>query len=217
MAVRGPGNWLRRTRKALPGSLTCLLLGAAGHVAAGGRLPGTAGLAGILAVLLVLFGVLSELRRHRFAATVLVMGALQSILHLVLHAAAGGHDAMAAHRSTSTGRPAHVHHAGHHTMPAPVPDTASEATSGHAMDPGMTVAHTFAALGTAACLVYGERVLERLANLLLHPLLRTAAPAAVPVPPERAQSAHGGDLPAPHGALIARVHPRRGPPTATYA
>ncbi|MFI8520110.1 hypothetical protein ACIGEZ_20115 [Streptomyces sp. NPDC085481] len=213
--MRGPGSWLRRTRAGLLGASACLLLGAAGHVAAGGRLPGTTGLVGLFAVLAVVCGALSALRRHRFAATVLVLGLAQSVLHLVLHIMAGGHgDATATPGGMHMGRMEHMEHmghAGHHGVPA------GPGASGHSMDPGMTLAHTLAALGAAVCLIHGERVLGRLSRLLLPPLPRAFVPATVPVPPERPAAEPDRTLPMPRGVLLARTRTRRGPPSATYA
>ncbi|WP_079126269.1 hypothetical protein [Streptomyces sp. ERV7] len=221
--MRGPGNWLRRTRVGLLGGFACLLLGAVGHVAAGGHLPDATGLAGIFAVLAVVCGALHGLRRHRFAVSTVVLGSVQGVLHFVFHAMAGGHTTAGGHggmRAQPPAHGAHAGHAGHHGMPMPDTDAATEAASevsGHTMDPGMSLAHTFAALGTAVCLVQGERVLQRLAALLLRPLLRIGAPSAVPVPPGQPEPGPDDTLPVLHGVLLSRVHPRRGPPMATYA
>ncbi|MEU8519451.1 hypothetical protein [Streptomyces sp. NPDC048577] len=207
--MRGPGNWLRRTWAGLLGSSACLLLGAAGHVAAGGRLPGATALAGLFAVPAVVCGALSAMRRHRFAATVVTLGLAQSVLHLVFHAMTGGHgDA-----TTSPGgeRVEHMGHPGHHGMPA------GPGASGHSVDTGMTLAHTLAALGAAVFLIHGERVLGRLSRLLLPPLPRAFAPVTVPVLPERPGAEPDDTLPAPRGALLARARSRRGPPRATHA
>ncbi|WP_435599916.1 hypothetical protein [Streptomyces sp. C10-9-1] len=211
--MHGPGNWPRRTRTGLLGASACLLPGAVGHVAAGGRLPGAVGLAGVFAVLALVCTALGGLRRHRFAATALFLGAVQSVLHLVFHAMTGGHGAPAAQPGAGGAHPGH----GHHGMPSHGADAAPAGTSGHAADPGMTLAHTLAALCAAVCLIHGERVLGRLAGLLLRPLLRIPAAPAVPVPPGRPGPGPGPAAAAPHGVLHSRVHPRRGPPRATYA
>ncbi|WP_433549037.1 hypothetical protein ACQPZG_31225 [Streptomyces sp. CA-294286] len=208
--MRGRGNWLKRARTGLLGALACLLLGAAGHVAAGGQLPGATGLAGLLAVLAVVCGAVSTLRRHRFAATVVVLGLTQSVLHLAFHAMTGGHGGA----STPHGgvHAEHMGHAGHHSMP---PGTGAP---GHAMDSGMTLAHTLAALGASACLIHGERVLSRLPRLLLPPLPRVLLQATAPVLPEPPTAELDGTPPTPrHGVLLARACTRRGPPSATYA
>ncbi|WP_234323040.1 hypothetical protein [Streptomyces bikiniensis] len=210
--MRGPGNWLRRTRAGLLGAFACLLLGAAGHAAAGGRLPGATGLAGIFVVLAVLCGAVSALRRHRFAATALTLGLVQSVLHLVFHAMTGGHGGHTA--ESGGGHMAHMEHtshAGHAEMPT------GSVAPGHSMDAGMTPAHTLAALGASVCLIHGERLLARLSRLLLSPLPRALVPAAVPVPPKLPTGRPDRPLPPSHGVLLARTRPRRGPPPVTYA
>ncbi|WP_234312590.1 hypothetical protein [Streptomyces sp. NRRL F-5065] len=213
--MRGPGNWLKRTRAGLLGAFACLLLGAAGHAAAGGRLPGATGLAGIFVVLAVLCGAVSALRRHRFAATALMLGLVQSVLHLVFHAMSGGHGG---HTTQSGG--GHMAHSAHmehmsHTGHGGVP-TGSVAP-GHSMDAGMTLAHTLAALGASVCLIHGERLLARLSRLLLSPLPRPFVPATVPVPPKPPTGRPDRPLPPSHGVLLARTRTRRGPPPVTYA
>ncbi|MFJ4961343.1 hypothetical protein ACIP6P_02605 [Streptomyces sp. NPDC088729] len=213
--MRKPGDWLRRTRAGLLGGSACLLLGALGHMAAGGRLPGFAGLLGLLAVLVAVCGALSALRRHRFAATALTLGLAQGVLHLVLHAMTAGHGAAPAAHGADAASPEHAEslgHAGHHGMSA-----GPQVASGHSMDPGMTWAHTLAALGAAVCLIHGERALKRLSALLVRPLRRAFVSATVPVPPECPRAEPYDTLPAPHGALLARARTRRGPPSATYA
>ncbi len=191
--VRGPGNWLRRTRAGLLGASACLLLGAAGHMAAGGRLPGATGLAGLFAVLTVVCGALSALRRHRFAAIVVALGLAQSLLHLVFHAMAGGHGGAPVPHTMNSALMEHAGLARHHGMP--VGSGASE----HSTDLGMALAHTLAALGAAVCLIRGERVLGRLSGLLLRPLLRAFVAATVPSLPQRPGTEPDSILPAPHG------------------
>ncbi|MFJ6614732.1 hypothetical protein ACIQPT_31155 [Streptomyces sp. NPDC091289] len=141
-------------------------------------------------------------RRHRFDLVVLVLGATQFALHNAFHflPAPGG--------TPHPGMPAgHGHH-----MPA---GPAMDAHAGHAMDAGMTGAHAAATLGTALCVLYGERVLRRLAALVApRVVLRWAT--SLPCPPR--------PRPAPpvvarirFGALLARSRSRRGPPVATPA
>lgn len=214
--MREPGNRLRRTRAGLLGASTCLLLGAVGHVAAGGRLPGATGLAGLFAVLTVLCGALSAPLRHRFATVVLALGLGQGALHLVFHAmdAGTGHPAVMPHGT----RMEHMASTGHQNGPA------GPGAAGHSMDMdmdmdmGMASAHTLAALGAAVCLIHGERVLARVSGLFLRPLLRAfvAATAAV-LPRVLTRAPVPLTLPAPHGTLLARAVCRRGPPPATYA
>ncbi|MFD5987433.1 hypothetical protein [Streptomyces cyaneofuscatus] len=196
--MRARGGWPRRAARGLLCGSACLLLGAVSHVAAGGRLPG----AGVLALLFLALGLQGALlfggRRRRFDVVTLMLGSTQFALHGVFHflPASGGvqHSAMAAGRE---------HHAAGHD-------------GGHAMDPGMVLAHAAATLGTALCVIYGERVLRRLAALLVPRIaLRTAPPSlpclprSRPVPPVVARIRFG--------ALLARSCHRRGPPTATVA
>ncbi|MCJ1676225.1 hypothetical protein MTF65_02385 [Streptomyces sp. APSN-46.1] len=79
---------------------------------------------------------------------------------------------------------------GHHTMAAHAPGThagmdatdMAPAGPGHAMTATMTLAHALATLGTALCVVYGERILRRLAALVL-PRSPLAALTPLPLPP----------------------------------
>ncbi|MFJ7414960.1 hypothetical protein ACIQWZ_29775 [Streptomyces sp. NPDC098077] len=212
--MREPGDRLRRTRAGLLGASTCLLLGAVGHVAAGGRLPGATGLAGLFAVLTVLCGALSVPLRHRFATVVLALGLGQGALHLVFHAmdAGTGHPAVMPHGT----RMEHMASTGHQNGPA------GPGAAGHSMDMdmdmGMASAHTLAALGAAVCLIHGERVLVRVSGLFLRPLLRAfVAATAAALPRVLTRAPVPLTLPAPHGTLLARAVCRRGPPPATYA
>ncbi|WP_223837661.1 hypothetical protein [Streptomyces venezuelae] len=214
--MREPGSWPRRTRWGLPGAAACLVLGAVGHVAAGGSLPSPAALAGIFAVLTVLCATLFGNRRIGFSTTTMVMGGTQFALHLAFHTLAAGHST-AAHRST-----------GHHSMaghglavhggmaPAATMDPAAMAQAGHTMSPAMTAAHALATIGTALCVVHGERLLRHLAALLT-PVRPPAAPhrtpAAAVLPPLHVSP----PLTPRFGVLLARSRPRRGPPGMTCA
>jgi hypothetical protein len=201
--VRARDGWLRRTAKGLLCAAACLIPGAIGHVTAGGSLPGPGSLALLFAGLTVLGVVLFGGRRRRFDVTVLVLGAAQTGLHLAFHRlsapGAGGGHAMAGHDPT-----AHAH-----------PHTA-EAVAGHSLTGEMTAAHALATLGAALCVLHGDRVLRRLAALLL-PRLVLIALTACPLP-----SARRTPPPSTAGhvrlrVLLTRCRPRRGPPAPTAA
>ncbi|WP_435186722.1 hypothetical protein [Streptomyces sp. bgisy126] len=141
--------------------------------------------------------------------TTLALGASQFGLHLTFHhlsmistgAAAGPHS-MPGH---DDGTHAHMHMA-----------EMAPAGSGHSMTPAMTSAHALATLGTALCVIYGERVLRHLATLVL-PRLDFSALEPVPVRPEDRMPVPPADGHVHVGALLARSHPRRGPPLVTSA
>nr|WTB29556.1 hypothetical protein OG781_08670 [Streptomyces sp. NBC_00830] len=183
---------MRRAFGGLLCAVSCLLLGGVSHVLAGGRLPGADWLTAAFVVLAAIGAALSGPRR-RFDATVLTMGFAQFVLHIVFHCA---------------------------SMPAatkpPMPPGSMSAhmdmshDGGHAMHASMTVTHGVAALGVSVCLVHGERLLQRLAALIVPTLLFWVAPVLVCVP----RPCLRGPLtvPIPHGLLLARCRPRRGPP-----
>ncbi|MEU0380764.1 hypothetical protein [Streptomyces cyaneofuscatus] len=199
--MRARGGWPTRAARGLLCGSACLLLGAVSHVAAGGRLPG----AGVLALLFLALSLQGALlfggRRRRFDVVTLVLGSTQFALHGAFHflPAPGGaqHSAMTAGGEHHAAGPSGGH------------------DGGHAMDPGMALAHAAATLGTALCVIYGERVLRHLAALLVPRVaLRTASPLPClprsrPVPPVVARIRFG--------ALLARSCHRRGPPAATAA
>lgn len=220
MPVHGPDSWLRRASKGLLCASVCLLLGAVSHVAAGGRLPGPGGLALVFAALTLVGTVLFGGRRRRFDVTTLALGATQFGLHLAFH-----------HLSMSDGGPSPampVGSTGQHVMTGHTPgahagmDMAAMAHSGpgHAMTAGMTsgmtLAHAVATLGTALCVVYGERILRRLAALVL-PRLPWAAPSSLPVPSKRQLPPPDATAPVRLGVLFTRCRPRRGPPLVMAA
>ncbi|MBT2380216.1 hypothetical protein J7E90_23500 [Streptomyces sp. ISL-111] len=171
------------------------------HVAAGGRLPG----AGVLALLFLSLSVQGALlfggRRRRFDVVTLVLGGTQFALHGAFHllpAPGGGrHSAMAVGGEHQAAGPSGGH------------------DGGHVMDPGMVLAHAAATLGTALCVIHGERVLRRLAGLFVPRVTPRPAPPlpclprSSPVPPVVARIRFG--------ALLARSCHRRGPPTAAAA
>ncbi|MFJ2595192.1 hypothetical protein [Streptomyces erythrochromogenes] len=206
--MRGPGHWLRRTRTGLLGASACLLLGAASHSAAGGRLPDAAGMGLLFAALTVLCTVLFGARRRRFDVTTLVLGATQFGLHLAFHTLS-----MAGTAGQATAHAPQAHHAmaGHMAGAHAGMDPAAVSGGGHVMSPAMTLAHALATLGTSVCVIYGERVLRHLVALLAPALPLTAAPALA-TPPERPRPPYVAPLPARFGALLARACPRRGPP-----
>ncbi|MFG2330972.1 hypothetical protein ACGFMM_15230 [Streptomyces sp. NPDC048604] len=209
--MHGRDGWTRRTSKGLICASACLFLGSVSHVAAGGSLPGADGLALVFAGLTVLGTALFGSRQRRFDVTALVLGATQFALHLALHrlsmtpTGGGGHPSMAGH----AGHAANAHASTHAAAMA-------QPGSGHAMTASMTSAHALATLGTALCVVYGERVLRRLAALVL-PRLPFSALGPCPVTPWRRPPV---PFTAGHvrlGVLLARCRPRRGPPLVTSA
>ncbi|MFD3974443.1 hypothetical protein [Streptomyces cyaneofuscatus] len=140
-------------------------------------------------------------RRRRFDVVTLLLGSTQFALHGAFHflPAPGG----ASHSAMPAGHEQH--------MSGPADGHGDE----HAMDTGMALAHAAATLGTALCVIYGERVLRRLAALFVPRVaLRTAPslpclPRTRPVPPVVARIRFG--------ALLARACHRRGPPAAAVA
>ncbi|WFB05754.1 hypothetical protein LRS74_01020 [Streptomyces sp. LX-29] len=237
MPVREPGSWLSRARRGLLCACVCLLLAVAGHGAAGGHLPGVGALLVVLTVLTVMGTAAFGVRRPRFDVSVLMVGGVQFALHLVLHilssARPGGHVAHGGHGPGKAG-PSGPHHTLAHLAPAHRPsgqldwlaapdlgrpglanatgrgvETAGAAA--HSMPVAMTAGHALATLGTAVCLVYGERVLRRLVSLLFSGLRRVDPEVAVvPTPPRSPLAAR--DLPLPFGVLLVRSLPLRGPP-----
>lgn len=203
VSMRAPGGWPTRAARGLLCGAACLILGAVSHVAAGGRLPG-AGVLGLLFVALAVQGaLLFGGRRRRFDIVTLVLGGTQFALHHAFHSLStpGG----AHHPAAASG---HGH--GHH-LAGP-----SGTGGGHAMDAEMSLAHAAATLGTALCVIHGERVLRRLATLLLpRPGLRQG-PSPLPCLP-RSRPAPPGVVRIRFGALLARSRHRRGPPSAAVA
>ncbi|WP_241546446.1 hypothetical protein [Streptomyces sp. ScaeMP-e48] len=196
--MRARGGWPTRAARGLLCGSACLLLGAVSHVVAGGRLPG----AGVLALLFLALSVQGALlfggRRRRFDVVTLVLGSTQFALHGAFHflsEAPGG--------------------AQHSGMPAGHEHPMTGHSGGHVMDAGMTLAHGAATLGTALCVIHGERVLRRLAALVvprvaLRPLPSLPClPRLRPAPPVVARIRFG--------ALLARSRHRRGPPSAAVA
>ncbi|MFD4869801.1 hypothetical protein [Streptomyces sp. NPDC058412] len=218
--MRGPDRWLRRTSRGLLCACACLSLGAAGHIAAGGRLPGAGDLALVFAGLTVLGTLLFGGRRRRFDVTTLVLGATQFVLHLAFHRLSmpGGSPlpAMASVSDGMGGRQAMADHAppgAHEAMSAAA---MTHPGSGHAMTTTMTLAHALATFGTVLCVVYGERVLRRLGSLL-RPRLRLRRAAPLPVPAERRLPLPDAPLHVRPDVLLTRCRPRRGPPPVMSA
>ncbi|MCR8944882.1 hypothetical protein NW249_22460 [Streptomyces sp. OUCMDZ-4982] len=177
------------------------------HVAAGGRLPGAGVLGLLFAALAVQGALLFGGRRRRFDVVALVLGGTQFALHNAFHFLSA--PGRAHHPATVSGH-GHGHGHGHH-MAGP-----SGAGDGHVMDAGMTLAHAAATLGTALCVIHGERVLRRLAALLLPRLALRPAPSSLPCLP-RSRPAPPGVVRIRFGALLARSRHRRGPPSAAVA
>ncbi|WP_199882053.1 hypothetical protein [Streptomyces sp. CB03911] len=242
--MRTPESRRERTRTGLLGASASLLLGMVAHVTAGGDLPGPGVLGGLFAALLAVGVLLPGTRdRRSFRSTVSVLAAAQFALHLALdrlsmparHAAltsASATDhvpATGAFLCTSDGlsvvpdamqMPADMDMGfGPGVIPGPVGGAVDAATVAgpmpHGMGWAMTAAHALATFGTAVFLLHGDRVLRRLATLvvrrLILPLLRCPAPERPRVPACDAPSVRL------HAVLLARCVPRRGPPTAAWA
>lgn len=205
VSMRAPGGLPRRAARGLLCGSACLVLGAASHVAAGGHLPGTGVLALLFLALTVQGALLLGGRRRRFDVVVLVLGATQFALHNAFHflPAPGG--------GTHPGMPAgHGHGTRHHMAGA-----SGDPGAAHAMDAGMTLAHAAATLGSALCVLYGERVLRRLRGLLAPRVVLRPAPS-LPCPP-RSRPVPPVVVRIRFGALLARSRSRRGPPVAASA
>ncbi|GFH37493.1 hypothetical protein SCWH03_37310 [Streptomyces pacificus] len=230
MRVRGPGSWLRRTGSGLLCACASLLVGTAAHAAAGGRLPDAGALLAVFGVLTVLGTALAGPRR-RFDAAVLSLGAVQFALHIVFP--------LLSSRPLSPASPAspapHSRHAGAGTFPGargiphgPVPSggpaagtdspqgalgsgLASADAAGHSLTTAMTAGHALATLGTALCLVFGERLLRRLRALLWSGLRHHCA-ESFPLPAHPASPVPAADEHRLRTGALTRCHPRRGPP-----
>ncbi|WP_411083636.1 hypothetical protein [Streptomyces sp. cmx-18-6] len=143
-------------------------------------------------------------RRRRFDVVTLVMGGTQFGLHTAFHylpapGSAGRPAAAAGHGGHLAG------HGGHGVG----------GDAGHLMDARMTLAHAAATLGTALCVIHGERVLRRLAALVAPRLALRRAPSLPCLPRLRPVPPVVGRI--RFGALLARSRHRRGPPAAASA
>ncbi|MEU0625787.1 hypothetical protein ABZ329_33590 [Streptomyces rubiginosohelvolus] len=142
-------------------------------------------------------------RKRRFDVVVLALGATQFALHNTFHflPAPGG--------GTHPGMPAG--HGPQHRMTG----ASGDPGAAHAMDAGMILAHAAATLGSALCVLYGERVLRRLGALLAPRVALRSAPS-LPCPP-RSHPVPPVVVRIRIGALLARSRSRRGPPVAASA
>lgn len=202
VSMRAPGGLPRRAAGGLLCGSACLALGAASHGAAGGRLPGAGALALLFLTLAAQGVLLLGGRKPRFDVVVLVLGATQFALHNAFHflpALGGG-----THPEMPAG---HGHGPQHHLAGAP--------GAAHAMDAGMALAHAAATLGSALCVLHGERVLRRLGALLAPRAALRSAPS-LPCPP-RSRPVPPVVVRIRFGALLARSRSRRGPPVAASA
>lgn len=214
MPVRRPGGRLGRIRSGLLWASASMLLGVTSHVVAGGQLPDVDTLALAYTFLTALGIVFFDSRRHRFDVTVLVLGVTQFALHLALHllstSLGTGHivaEGPVGHQAVAVGMPG-----GRMDMSA-----GREASAAHGTTPGMTTAHALATMGSALCVVHGERFLRRLA-VLIRPVLQWISPPAQPHTPDGPTlSSLTAVLPARRGVLLARARPLRGPPGVTVA
>lgn len=203
---------MKRTRKGLLWASASMLLGSTSHVAAGGQLPDVRGLVAVFAALATLGVAVIGGRRHRFDVATLMLGVTQFALHLVLHRLS---------MSGGAGRGMTPRQAGHHAGTVGMSDgsmdmgAARDVVTGQSMTLGMTAAHALATVGSALCVVHGERILRRLAALI-RPALRWASlpphPGSADRPPPSFPTT---TLPSRFGVLLARTRPLRGPPQVT--
>lgn len=198
--VQISGSSAKRVIRGLTAALLCLLLGCVSHVSAGGRLPGWGWLTALFTVL-ALVGVVLCRRRRGFDVQVLVLGAAQLVVHIVFHLA-GKAAAEVAGMS-----PGHAHlHGAMGSSAAPV-----SGGGHHAMSVDMTVAHGAAALGAAVCLAYGDRLVRRLAAMVV-PRLGCLRLSPLPEPAPWLLPRGPRVLCVRYSVLLARGLPRRGPP-----
>ncbi|WP_407916119.1 hypothetical protein [Kitasatospora sp. NE20-6] len=242
--MRTPESRRERTCTGLLGASASLLLGMVAHVMAGGDLPGPGVLCGLFAALLAVGVMLPGTRdRRSFRSTVSVLATAQFALHLALdrlsmpahptaltttsasgHGAATGtylctSDGLSVVPDTMQMPPDMDMGFGPGVMPDPAGGALDAAgTAGpmpHGMGWAMTVAHALATFGTAVFLLHGDRVLRRLAALvvrrLILPLLRC------PVPQQPSAPVRGAPAVRLHAVLLARCVPGRGPPTVARA
>jgi hypothetical protein len=182
----------------------------AGHVAAGGAVPGPAGVLVPLLLAIPVCAVVSGLRLP-WLRLVLSVALSQALFHLLFTLGAPGAPGVASTLDGATGTAGHPH-----TEHAAALDALT--TSGHALhaDGPMTVAHLLAGLVTVALLRSGEVALHRAARALRRIVLRLlpALPASAPTGTARRTRparAHG-DVPATSVLLTAADVVRRGPP-----
>ena len=162
------GGWARLARAGVFGGASHVLA-TAGHVAAGGMLPG-AGLLTLTAIGLALASVTLTARRVRFGVLLAGLSVEQLLLHLLFHA------------STTAVTCAAVE------MPGHVMSTATVCGSGAAGPGGwsMLLAHSLAVLATAWLLARGERWLWRVTDRIVPPVgpsssrVRRRRPVVVP-------------------------------------
>ncbi|WNF31163.1 hypothetical protein RI138_03495 [Streptomyces sp. C11-1] len=145
-------------------------------------------------------------RRRRFDVVTLVLGGTQFGLHNAFHFLAAPQPVTHGHHLAGASGGHAMHADSGHAM---------DGGSGHVMDTGMTLAHAAATLGTALCVIHGERVLRRLAALLA-PLLALRPAPPLPCLP-RLRRVPPVVTRIRFGALLARSRHRRGPPSAALA
>ncbi|MEV5129895.1 hypothetical protein AB0K87_05125 [Streptomyces sp. NPDC053705] len=216
--MRESGSRYQRPGEGLLCACVSLLLGSAGHVAAGGRLPDAGALAAALAVLTIPGVMLAGWARRRFEAAVLCFGAQQVLVHLSLHTLAGHLSAQEPANSERAAAP----DIGVGPSPNDLMDAAEPHAShaAHAVSPVATLVmgawHLLAAFGTLVLLLHGGRMLRRLAGLVGRGFRLPARPGspglfAVPTLAPTVLS-H-----VRFGVLQARSSYRRGPPTLVPA
>jgi hypothetical protein len=176
---------LRVLRGAAVGT-TAIGLALAGHVSAGGALPGPTTAVALLALTVAGSVALSGRRWTGSSLFTVLLG-----VQVVFHVAFGSHPTATA----PAGMTAHEH-------------------AGHSMSASMVLGHLLAASVTALLLSHGESWCWRLAALLGRPLqvARVLAEHSVPVGRVSCVPTTDGLLPVLRSLLLADAQSRRGPP-----
>ncbi len=169
-----PADGLLRLTRAGAFALTAVALSLAGHVAAGGRSPGTV-MVLLLAGVCVLPAVWLTARQRRLPSLVAALGAGEFLLHHAFMALSGTATCHVVHGS------GHASHAAalHCTRMADPAAMSGMAGGGH-LSPPMLLAHVLATIALALLLAHGERVVWSLCGWLRAAVPPLPGPALVP-------------------------------------
>ena len=196
--MSNPGGGLWRIARGGLLAVCCTALAVLGHLGGGGQTPAPAQVCATV-LLGAVFAVLGD-RRRDFAQIAGAALVSQAVFHLAFSLSSHGAVADLGH-SPAAGSAAIGNANG---LAAEMWPSLS-----------MVVGHVVAALAMAAVVAYGEVLvwaLFHLFGLVGLPKLRQPSPAG----PLRVPCARAAEVVRPGGCLVARVHPRRGPPAASW-